>query len=637
MGPGILPFLKEMVEIIATALVDEQQKVRMMCALALSGLAEAAHPYGIESFDSVLRPLWKGIKQHRGKGLAAFLKAIGFIIPLMEENHANHYTREVMPILIREFQSPDEEMKKIVLKVVKQCCGTSGVSAAYVRESVLPEFFKNFWIRRMALDRRNYMQVVETTEELANKVGTVDVIERIVDDLKDDSEVYRRMVMEAITKIVENLGLGEVDQRLEERLIDGVLYSFQEQSVDSNEKDNAIMLDGFGTVIRSLGTRCKPYLKQIAGTIKWRLNNKSSSVRMQAADLIGKIAVVMKACGEDQLMGHLGVVLYEYLGEEYPEVLGSILSALEAIVTVIGMAKMTPPIRDLLPRLTPILRNRHEKVQEAVVSLVGRIADRGAEHVHAKEWMRICFELLEMLKAPKKSIRRAAVSTFGYISRGIGPQDVLHTLLNNLKVQDRQNRVCTTIAIAIVAESCGPFTVLPAIMNEYRVCELNIQNGTLKALSFMMEYVGPMAADYIYAITPMLEDALQDRDNVKRQTAMATIRHLALGVSQRGCEDALLHLLNFVWPNIFEDSPHVQNACMDAIDGLTVSLGPNVVLQYLLAGLFHPARRVREKYWKIYNNLYVYASHSMVAAYPSLKECSDERNNYDLGCMDVFI
>ena len=58
-------------------------------------------------------------------------------------------------------------------------------------------------------------------------------------------------------------------------------------------------------------------------------------------------------------MGHLGVVLYEYLGEEYPEVLGSILGALKAIVNVIGMTKMTPPIKDLLPRLTPILKNRY--------------------------------------------------------------------------------------------------------------------------------------------------------------------------------------------------------------------------------------------------------------------------------------
>jgi splicing factor 3B subunit 1 len=37
-------------------------------------------------------------------------------------------------------------------------------------------------------------------------------------------------------------------------------------------------------------------------------------------------------------------------------------------------------------------------------------------------------------------------------------QDVLATLLNNLKVQERQLRVCTTVAIAIVAETCAPFT-----------------------------------------------------------------------------------------------------------------------------------------------------------------------------------
>ena len=42
-------------------------------------------------------------------------------------------------------------------------------------------------------------------------------------------------------------------------------------------------------------------------------------------------------------MGHLGVVLYEYLGEEYPEVLGSILGALKAIVNVIGTSHAGPP------------------------------------------------------------------------------------------------------------------------------------------------------------------------------------------------------------------------------------------------------------------------------------------------------
>ena len=79
----------------------------------------------------------------------------------MDAEYANYYTREVMLILIREFQSPDEEMKKIVLKVVKQCCGTDGVESQYIKDEILPHFFKHFWNHRMALDRRNYRQVHE--------------------------------------------------------------------------------------------------------------------------------------------------------------------------------------------------------------------------------------------------------------------------------------------------------------------------------------------------------------------------------------------------------------------------------------------------------------------------------------------
>ncbi len=75
---------------------------------------------------------------------------------------------------------------------------------------------------------------------------------------------------------------------------------------------------------------------------------------------------------------------------------------------------------------------RHEKVQENCIDLVGRIADRGAEFVPAKEWMRICFELLELLKAHKKAIRRATVNTFGYIAKAIGLviNEYTQTLIN---------------------------------------------------------------------------------------------------------------------------------------------------------------------------------------------------------------
>lgn len=61
--------------------------------------------------------------------------------------------------------------------------------------------------------------------------------------------------------------------------------------------------------------------------------------------------------------------------------------------------------------------------------MVGRIADRGPEYVSAREWMRICFELLELLKAHKKAIRRATVNTFGYIAKAIGETEIVMVIM----------------------------------------------------------------------------------------------------------------------------------------------------------------------------------------------------------------
>ena len=71
----------------------ERKRKEHKAAKVAAALAEAATPYGIESFDSVIKPIWKGIRTHRGKGLAAFLKAIGYLIPLMDAEYANYYTR----------------------------------------------------------------------------------------------------------------------------------------------------------------------------------------------------------------------------------------------------------------------------------------------------------------------------------------------------------------------------------------------------------------------------------------------------------------------------------------------------------------------------------------------------------------
>ena len=54
--------------------------------------------------------------------------------------------------------------------------------------------------------------------------------------------------METITKVVATLGASDIDERLEMRLVDGIIYSFQEQTTEDQ-----VMLDGFGTVVNALG------------------------------------------------------------------------------------------------------------------------------------------------------------------------------------------------------------------------------------------------------------------------------------------------------------------------------------------------------------------------------------------------
>lgn len=45
-----------------------------------------------------------------------------------------------------------------------------------------------------------------------------------------------------------------------------------------------------------------------------------------------------------------------------------------------------------------------------------------------------------------------------------------------------------------------------------------------------------------------------------------------------------------------------------------------------LQGLFHPARKVRDVYWKIYNSIYIGSQDALIAHYPHVY--NDEKNPY---------
>ncbi|PWA62272.1 Splicing factor 3B subunit [Artemisia annua] len=91
---------------------------------------------------------------------------------------------------------------------------------------------------------------------LSSEVGVPDIVARVVEDLKDESESYRRMVMETIEKVVANLGASDIDPHLEELLTDGILYALQEQTSD----DAKVMLNGKNNLWVISGLSCLKYV-----------------------------------------------------------------------------------------------------------------------------------------------------------------------------------------------------------------------------------------------------------------------------------------------------------------------------------------------------------------------------------------
>ncbi|WOH11819.1 hypothetical protein DCAR_0831312 [Daucus carota subsp. sativus] len=132
-----------------------------------------------------------------------------------------------------------------VVKVIKQCV-SEGADANYIRKNILPGFIHNFWTPFIASNPDSYKHIVETTLELANKVGAAEILERIVEGLEDESETYRRMAVETIGKVVDEFGASDIDVPLERLLVYGILSAFIEQD---SEDDADVMLNGFCVVV----------------------------------------------------------------------------------------------------------------------------------------------------------------------------------------------------------------------------------------------------------------------------------------------------------------------------------------------------------------------------------------------------
>ncbi|OBA27962.1 ARM repeat-containing protein, partial [Hanseniaspora valbyensis NRRL Y-1626] len=553
---------------------------------------------------------------NRGKLLAFQVRALASLIPFMDLELTTIYGNQVIDIITKEMNSSVIDMHLTILISIQRLLEAQKfMELNEFKEKLFDPFFTKFWTRQISLTGGKILKaVLFTTSMIAQKAGLIYVIERLVEHLKDKLESLRVMSVSVITRVLKDTpeNIVILPPNLEERLVDSLLIAFQEQKTGTN-----VFVKCFITLSEKLSKRLESYLLPIISTGLNMMSNNNQLLRRNAAELCASMTHICADLGQKELVSKLGAVFYENLGEPIGDVLQHVVRCLAEVVRYTeDLKKLQPPITQLLPTLTPILKNPHIGVCKNLLDLVGQISKRCSDVIPPREWNRVCNELLEIFKSPLKDIRVQANDTFGIIAEGVGPQEIIITLLNNLKMSERQIRLCSSIAMAIIAKACGTFTILPVLMNEYKTPDTNIKNGILKALAFMFEYIGEDCINYVYHMVPMLEHALTDRNIVLRQTASTVVKSLAVSCKSCDREDAFIHFLNLLIPNIFETSPHAIERMRSAITSLRVTIGTDILMQYIWAGLTHPSTTVKESYFAVFNIIKEEEEERLVRCYP---------------------
>ncbi|OHS94394.1 U2 snRNP component prp10 [Tritrichomonas foetus] len=629
-GNGILPFLNDMVTIVSSVFGDVNTSVNTCAIKCITTMAEQVAPYGGTAFEPVIPTIWDGINTQGTHNLC--LKAVGALLLTMEQPVAAKNFKELIHVINREFSSQSVEAKLTGLVVFERALQKEAVDVKQIEE-LGRTFLSNFWNLRTVLETKIQRHLISITLEIAKRWSIKYIVEYLFKDFKQQPSNFRKLVIEVFLKLIEECGTEPLTDRMVFQINDDLIFAFED--VKDDQRTERLFIKCLTAFVKSLGKRVEPMLNHVSSQILDKLNVPNHHARKLSNELLVIYAEPFSYCQLKHVLLHFYGVIQEFLGEEYPDVLAAVLDATNAIVSVLDVSELKPPPDDVVAKLVPIMKNRHDKVSYSCVTLIKNLSLKTPGIVNKKEWMRICFELLELLKADKKKVRNAAIETFSYIAKSIGPFDVLLALLNNLQVQERQIRLCTTAAIAVLAENCGPYNILPALMNEYRTPDTNVQNGTLKGLQFLFQTIGPECADYCYAVTPLLTHALIERDPVHRQIACLAVRNFTLGCFAAGKQDAIIHLLNFLLPNIFESTLHFIDAVIDAIESMRLTLGPGIIHQYVINGLFHPARKVRSQFWRVYNNLIIYSGDALVPYYPLLQNTPN--NSYHRDEFDVFV
>ncbi len=622
---------------------------------AVATVAEQIFPYaGAHLVEAVLPSLFARINRSEMVRSPQLLGAIGFTVALdRNPRTAQANIRDLVRVICNIARSDSSPaLTARAMSVVRQLLRHEFMSPPTVRahRQAWENFIEEMVVGRggdgliaafgqlagtdSMVDPAVYRAASEAADGLlllgAKQLRTVMIQLLHANSTDDRPGVFRSFALGVIGRIFTKYGVMGLDANAMTDLLRVTVASLHLAT-----DDPAPIIAGLAAIIGAIPDSTLTFdslVNPVAAQLLALFSIEHGYTRARAAECLGSLAPVLATTesGLHELAKAARTLHVRFQTEAEPETVAAMLRGLAPIIDSLGPAleddNLREEITNIVANVSKIMKNRHEDVAEAALGLVAQLARTCDEHsieVDAREWMRHAYDMLDMFAARKKTVRRACVATFGLIAEVVGPQNVLETLLANLRrtggTQDRQLRVCTTIAIAVVAHTCGAFTVVPYLANEYRVPDGSIQTAVLKALSFMFEYITEAGTEYLPSVTTLITNALEDRNAVHRQTACACVKHIAIHCGAQH-PDIVAHLLNYVFPNILEPVPHLLNAALEAVDACRVALGAPIIMQYVQPGLFHPAKRVRDIYWQLYNGLLVADPDGMTAAYPFIPD-----------------
>ncbi|TBU05696.1 subunit of U2 snRNP spliceosome [Hamiltosporidium magnivora] len=415
---------------------------------------------------------------------------------------------------------------------------------------------------------------------------------------RNESEVLRNLISKVIVKI-DDLYIGDVQMN---DYFDCLNFSLS--------KNDIFTIKNLEILIKKSNYQYV-WIKKFFEIFISEFIQRDYQIKIYGTQKVSKIIAFLEK--DDILL--LYSLLIENLKDENSEIfLESILNCLLKICQ-----RKIQNTKELVLNLTILIKNRNKNVQENILKILKFLCKEESnecENIHSKEWLRIVYGIIDILDSPSKNIRVLASECIGYISINIGPQDILNILMNSLKTLDRNQRNTTCLAISILADYCGLFTVLPTLLTDYSIPESIIQHGILKSISMIFGRVNIKGRDYIPCLINIIEDSLSEKDIVHRQLGMICVKSIVLSCKSPNInQDLLIHLFNYVFPNIFETSVYLEDIFFQCMEVFCLKMDPLILIQYLVQGLFHPAKRVRNKYFKILEMVEKYRPDSFITAF----------------------